>query len=118
VRERDATETVSADYFAEELRRELIARFGEDALYRGGLSARSTVDPGLQAIAERALHDGQVAYDQRHGWRGPIAQIDIGDDWRAALAEVTPPAGLRDWHLAVVLEAGAETARLGLDDGT
>ena len=35
---RGATETVTADYFAEEVRRELVARFGEDALYKGGLT--------------------------------------------------------------------------------
>lgn len=118
VRERDATETVTADYFAEELRRALVARFGEDALYKGGLSVRSTVDPRLQEIADRALRAGLQAYDRRHGWRGPIARIELGDDWVAALQAVPPPPGLHDWRLAVVLEAGAGEARIGFADGT
>ncbi len=117
VRERGATETVAADYFAEELRRQLAARFGEDALYKGGLSVRSTVDGELQAIADRALRDGLQAYDRRHGWRGPVATIDPGEGWPAALAAVQRPAGMRDWQLAVVLEAGAEEARIGLGEG-
>jgi len=45
---RGATETVTADYFAEEVRRELVARFGEDALYKGGLTVRTSLDPRLQ----------------------------------------------------------------------
>jgi penicillin-binding protein 1A len=117
VHERAATETASADYFAEELRRELVARFGEDALYKGGLSVRSTVDPRLQAIADQALRAGLMAYDRRHGWRGPIAQVDISADWQAALATVAPPPGLYGWTLAVVLDSGAEEARIGLSTG-
>jgi penicillin-binding protein 1A len=117
VQQRGGTETASADYFAEELRRELIGRFGEDALYKGGLSVRSTVDPQLQAIADEALRAGLAAYDRRHGWRGPLAQVDLGADWQAALAGVTPPPGLYDWSLAVVLAADAKEAHIGLAGG-
>jgi len=111
------TEAASADYFAEELRRELVSRFGEDALYKGGLSVRSTVDPELQAIADKTLRAGLVAYDRRHGWRGPVAQVELGADWQAALAGVTPPPGLYGWSLAVVLAADGKEARIGLADG-
>ncbi len=117
VRGRGDIETVSADYFAEELRRELVARFGEDALYKGGLSVRSTVDPVLQSIADRALRAGLVGYDRRHGWRGPLTQVEIGDDWQTALAGVAPPAGLYGWQLAVVLDADSKQAQIGLSGG-
>src|SRR5262249_21416080 len=70
-RSRDEAETVRADYFAEEVRRELVERFGEDGLYKAGLSVRTTLDPRLQEIANTALRDGLMAYDRRHGWRGP-----------------------------------------------
>ena len=53
MRGRAPTEVVSADYFVEEVRRELIARHGEEFLYQGGLSIRTTVSPTLQAIADR-----------------------------------------------------------------
>ncbi len=65
---------VTADYFAEEVRRELVARFGEDALYKGGLTVRTSLDPRLQAIADKVLHDGLVKYDRAHGFRGPDRQ--------------------------------------------
>src|SRR5690606_33231964 len=72
----------------------------------------------LQTIADQALRAGLVAYDRRHGWRGPIAQIELGADWQAALAAVPPPTGLYAWSLAVVLAADAKEAHVGLADGT
>ncbi len=104
-------------YFAEEARREVVSRLGADALYRGGLTVRTSMDPALQAIAERALRDGLCAYDRRHGWRGPLARVG-GADWLAQLARVEPPPGAGDWRTAAVLGFGADgSANLGMADG-
>src|SRR5262249_34709177 len=75
--QRAATAAVSADYFAEEVRREIASspdpKLGQQNLYAGGLYVRSTLDPKLQEIADRVLRAGLVRYDLRHGWRGPVA---------------------------------------------
>ena len=108
---------VEAPHFAEEVRRWLQARYGDDALYEGGLSVRTTVDPVLQAVADRALRGGLVAYDQRRGWRDPLTQVDPAGDWRQALGaeELSPvPA---PWHLAAVLTVDAAHAEIGFADG-
>ena len=84
---------VEAPYFAEEVRRWLQARYGDDTLYEGGLSVHTTVDPALQAMADRALRDGLVAYDARRGWRGPLARLDPAGDWQQALTARGPLAG-------------------------
>jgi penicillin-binding protein 1A len=115
--ERAPTETVRADYFAEEVRRELAERFGEDGLYGGGYVVRATVDPRLQALADVAMREGLVAYDRRHGWRGPVARIEPGEGWAERLGAVGPPPGLAPWVLAMVLEVGSD-ARIGFADGT
>ena len=117
MRRRAPTEMVSADYFVEEVRRELIARHGEDFLYQGGLSIRTTVSPTLQAIADQALRDGLIAYDRRHGWRGPETQLDLGPDWPALLGQLDRSDGLDRWQLALVLEVDAAAATIGLIDG-
>ena len=75
---REATDTVRADYFAEDVRRQIAESYGDKALYEGGLVVRSTLDPHLQEIATRELRNGLIAYDQRHGWRGPIATLEGG----------------------------------------
>ena len=48
----------AAEYFAEEVRRTLLTAYGEDKLYGGGLSVRTTLDPHLQQIARQALSTG------------------------------------------------------------
>lgn len=116
VKRRD-TEFVRADYFAEEVRRELSAKYGENDLYKGGLSVRTTLDPKLQEIADRALQDGLEAYDRRHGWRGPFATIDPAGDWLVQLSKVELPSDLPGWRLAAVRRVEDGGAEIGLDDG-
>jgi penicillin-binding protein 1A len=115
---RDAAEFVQGDYFAEEVRRELVSRYGEDQLYDGGLSVRTTLDPKYQAIADRVLKRGLIAYDRRHGWRGPITNIPPGQAWYGALSGTPPPKGKGAWRLAIVRTITAAAAHIGLDDGS
>jgi penicillin-binding protein 1A len=116
-RRREETEMVSAPYFAEEVRRELLQRYGEKGLYQAGLSVRTSLDPRLQAIADSSLRAGLVAYDRRHGWRGPVAHIDAPvQDWSQKLAAIASPPGAGDWRLAVVLATDGEGAAIGLAD--
>ncbi|MBV8120672.1 MAG: PBP1A family penicillin-binding protein [Alphaproteobacteria bacterium] len=118
-RRREADQ-VKAPYFAEQVRRELIARYGEKVLYSGGLSVRTSLDPRLQTAADKALRDGLIAYDHAHeGWRGGIARIDPKGDWVAHLAAVPVPAVANDvgWRLAVVLRTTPGDAAIGFVDG-
>ncbi len=118
VRKRDEQDMVTAEYFAEEVRRELVKLYGEQALYEGGLSVRSSMDPQLQTVATKALRDGLVAYDRRHGWRGPVGKMDSFDAWPKKLAAIAPPAGSEGWKLAVVLKDDlADGLDIGLVDG-
>ncbi|WP_136661075.1 penicillin-binding protein 1A [Nitratireductor sp. XY-223] len=104
----------ASDYFAEEVRRQIIARYGEDALYEGGLSVRTTLDPELQVKARRALQRGLIRYDTKQGYRGPVTNVSISGDWGIALAAVDPLRDLPEWQLAVVLDANNEKATVGL----
>ncbi len=113
------TEFVQAAYFTEEVRRDLMARFGEKGVYGGGLSVRTTVDPRLQRIADDALRSGLMGYDRRHGWRGPVNRIQVVAGWGDALGDLEKPAGmLANWKLAVVLVVERAAARIGFPDGT
>ena len=72
----NSTETeVDADYVAEMARSEMVRRFGEDA-YTDGYTVTLTVDGEKQQVATEALRNGLEAYDRRHGFRGPIGQIE------------------------------------------
>src|SRR4029078_7737578 len=82
------TRIFAAEYFAEEVRREIYERYGEKKLYEGGLSIRTTLDTKFQQHARKVLTEGLVRYDEFHGWRGAVAQIDIAGDWGPKLADV------------------------------
>ncbi|HEX5454815.1 MAG TPA: penicillin-binding protein 1A [Stellaceae bacterium] len=118
---RKEAEIVNAPYFAEEVRRELLARYGEKALYEGGLSVRTSLDPAMQAAADKALRKGLIEYDRkRGGWRGPVGHIDPGAGWTRRLAAEKLPPGADDagWRLAVVLRDDGGGAAIGLNDGS
>ena len=109
-----------APYFAEEVRRELLARYGDKVLYGAGLSVRTSLDERLQAASDKALRDGLIAYDRGHGgWRGAIARIDPKGDWMAHLAKVRVPGVAVDvgWRLAMVTRGDADGAAIGFSNG-
>ena len=106
---------IASGFFAEEVRRELGDRYGEKALYEGGLSVRATLDPKMQGIARKALVDGLIRYDESRGWRGASTNINLaGREWGLALAEAPALADVQPWRLAVVLETSGGSARIGL----
>jgi penicillin-binding protein 1A len=104
----------AAEFFAEEVRRQIFREYGENKLYGGGLSVRTTLDPRLQRMARNALMDGLAQFDRRKGWRGPVAKIDISRDWGKALIDIESPNDILPWRLGVVLNADAKKAVVGL----
>ena len=112
------SQTEDADYFVEEVRRQLYARYGEQPLYDGGLQVRATLDTTLQNYAVNALRQGLVRYDRRHGWRGAISNIDVAGNWKDTLAAVENQSGIETWRVAVVLAFDGNATQIGLGDGS
>ena len=110
-----------AEWFNEEVRRQLLQQFGQDTTTEGGLIVRTSLDPALQSVAERAVRDGLMAYDRKlGGWRGPVTHLDAagqalaGQNWTGPLGAVArPPGMLPGWRLAVVLSETDAEAKLG-----
>jgi len=115
------------EYFAEEVRKQIVDLYGVEALYDGGLSVRTSVDPRMQRAAGKALRRWLVEYDRRHGWRGPLATMTLspGEDWNAAFTEQVAEMvktraiseDLAPWRPALVLEVSDTQARIGFGDG-
>jgi penicillin-binding protein 1A len=111
---RSGTYLFAGEYFTEEVRREIINRYGENALYEGGLSVRTTLDPRLQLMARKSLQNGLIKFDTLRGYRGPFAQIDIvSAEWGEALAAVQGLNDVPEWRLAVVLESSDLGLKVG-----
>lgn len=111
---------LASEYFSEAVRRQLIERYGDKALYEGGLSVRTSLDPDLQVIARRVLQDGLLDFDERRGFHGVLASIETSPDWALSLGKAISDnkvAELRDvpeWTIAVVLAASASEVEIGL----
>ena len=74
-RARGEAEIVRADYFSEEVRRLLVAQFGEKTVLGGGLAVKTSLDSRMQDAATSALRRGLIAYDRHNrGWRGPVTR--------------------------------------------
>lgn len=104
----------AAESFAEEVRRELAQMYGKDALGKGGLSVRTTLDPKLQIYARQALARGLTAFDRKRGFRGPVKKVDVQGDWGLLIAKPQPSADMAPWRLAVVLDVNEQQAAVGL----
>ncbi|MXO74139.1 penicillin-binding protein [Altererythrobacter aerius] len=121
---RSTVPSVDAGYFLEEVRRELMGKFGETAkdgknsVYAGGLWVRTSLDPELQEAARDALRGGILRYSAGKGWTGPIATIDVSDDtWQSQLAASPLGISYRDWRVGVVTRRDGSRATIGFSDG-
>jgi penicillin-binding protein 1A len=108
-----------AEWFTEEVRRQLIAKFGQETTTQGGLVVLTSLDPKLQIAAEKSLRNGLMAYDRKlGGWRGPVTRLnlppaDFETKWPSALNELPrPPGMLPSWKLAVVAHVGDSEAKV------
>jgi penicillin-binding protein 1A len=111
-------------YFMEEVRRQLIKKFGEDAkagpnsVYAGGLWVRSSMVPVMQDAAAEALREGLAKFDGGRGWRDTELSVDVNGDWRLQLSLAALGTGFPDWQKAVVLSKSDGVARIGFSDGS
>ena len=111
-------QAVDSDYFVEEVRRMLFAKYGQQALYDAGMQVRATLNSQLQNYAVNALRAGLVRYDRRHGWRGATSTIAINGNWKNALTAIGNQSGIDTWKSAVVLGYGpSDSVNIGLENG-
>ncbi|MCP4988180.1 MAG: penicillin-binding protein 1A, partial [Colwellia sp.] len=62
---------LDAPYIAEMAHKEILQRYGKEKAYTEGYKVFTTVTKKLQTAAQQALVNNLLAYDQRHGYRGP-----------------------------------------------
>ena len=112
---------IQALYVAEMVRQELFKRFGEQA-YEAGYSVITTIDSRLQSAASHSISQGLLAYDQRHGYRGPEAKVAVWDEQEDAIAYaksvLAPFSDVNELMPAVVTQSHAREAQALLKDGT
>ncbi len=116
-------------YFVEEVRRQLLEKFGENAkdgpysVYSGGLWVRTSLDTRLQDLAQRALRDGLMRFDRGRGWNGPIRHVDMPTDdngvvnWLQPLLNTNIGLDYQDWVAAIVIARDGGDWSIGFANG-
>lgn len=109
---------LDAPYLAEMVRAQMLERYGKEA-YSFGYNVYTTVDSRLQQAANQSLHHNLLAYEHRHGYRGPEKHIELGEEagskeWRLALEGLGSIGGLQP---AVVVGLAEKEAVFALQDG-
>jgi len=116
--------SADAGYFLEEVRRELIEKFGETAdsgensVYAGGLWVRTSLDVELQDASREALREGLLRYHGRRGWGGAIATVNAEQgNLIGQLRSSYLSINYKDWRVAVVMQRSGSSATIGFADG-
>ncbi|GAA0279877.1 penicillin-binding protein 1A [Alteraurantiacibacter aestuarii] len=124
VQGRRESRSADAGYFLEEVRRELIALYGEDSedgpnsVYAGGLWIRTSLDTELQTAAQNALRAGLMRFQNGQGWSGPIATINPDNgDLTAQLASSYISINYQNWRVGVVTQRSGAAATVGFTNG-
>ncbi|MGX6960334.1 MAG: penicillin-binding protein 1A [Rickettsia endosymbiont of Pentastiridius leporinus] len=117
LQKRDPNEIVKADYYAEQVREEVIKMLGsKEEFYTAGLTIITSLDAKMQKFAEESLRKGLREFDRKRGFRKPIATISI-DNWQEELKNLPNPLSLLEYKLAVVLDVMDTQGEIGLQDG-
>lgn len=114
-----------APHFMEYVRQQLMAKYGETMVYKGGLEIFTTLNLEMQKAAERAIRDGLRQLDKRQGWRGPLRTQELSKLVDAPIQQ--PDDELKDRDIVegvvtkvgkdhVLVLAGGTIGRLSFDD--
>ncbi len=89
-------------YYVEDVRKDVIDKYGYDKVYKQGFNIKTPLDLELQKIASQSLRNGLQEFDKRKGWRGPISNIKKNKNWKKNLKDLNLEKSL-GWELAVVI---------------
>lgn len=109
---------VSAPYVAEMIRQSLYDNFGPDA-YTKGYKVYTTIEGRLQNAADEVVEKSLIAYDHRHGYRGPVANIGKKDSQSSATRQkyLAQYPELNTLLPAVITQVGEKEATAALKNG-
>jgi penicillin-binding protein 1A len=101
-------------YLVEYVRQYLMQKYGEKAVYEGGLTAEVPATRELSLTAHKSLQDGLRAVDKRNGFRGPIQHLSSDAEMEKFLRELRLEMVDRKLHFQVLQPDGTLDAFEGL----
>ena len=90
-----------ARYYVEDIRKNVIDKFGYEKVYNQGFNIKTPINLSLQKIATQSLRNGLISYDKRKGWRGSLINKKISNNWMKGLEKYKLEKSV-NWELAIV----------------
>ncbi len=104
-----------ARYYVEDIRKNILEKFGFDKVYKNGLNIKSPLNLKLQSNATEVLRKGLMNYDKRKGWRGPLANKNYNEQWNKDLDNYKIEKSL-NWKLAIVKKTNPVSIEIETED--
>ncbi len=92
-------------YYVEDIRKDVIKKFGFEKVYKDGLNIKTPLNLELQSSSTLALRKGLLNYDKRKGWRGPLLNKKYNKQWKENLDKFLLEKSI-NWDLAIVKNVG------------
>jgi len=88
-------------YYVEDVRKNVVGKFGFDKVYKQGFNIKTPLDLHLQNMATKALRYGLLEYDKRRGWRGPLLNKKLNSKWSSGLENYNLEKSI-GWDIGIV----------------
>ncbi len=111
------TDIVKAGHVAELVRQIVSDIVGENEFYTEGYTVITTIDSKSQKHLTDSFVQGIRQFDQKKGFRKPIAKIST-NDWHQNLLKIQDQINMREYKLAVVISITDHNATIGLKDSS
>ncbi len=104
-----------ARYYVEDIRKDVIKKFGFERVYKNGLNIKTPLNLKIQSASTYALRQGLISYDRRKGWRGPLSKKKYKNNWSEGLEKFKLENSI-DWKLAIVVNTNNEKIKIETQD--
>ena len=88
-------------YYVEDIRKDVVKKFGFEKVYKDGLNIKTPLNLELQSSSTLALRKGLLNYDKRKGWRGPLLNKKYNRKWTDNLDKFVLEKSI-NWDIAIV----------------
>jgi penicillin-binding protein 1A len=100
-----------ARYYVEDIRKEVVNKFGFNKVYKQGFNIKTPLNLKLQSVASNSLRLGLTNYDKRKGWRGALTNKKYNKNWSNDLKKFELEKSI-GWDLAIVKKINKFSAEI------
>ncbi len=106
-----------SQYYIEDVRKNIVDKLTYEKVYKQGFNINTPINLKLQKIATDSLRDGLIEYDKRKGWRGPLANKNLNNNWSQNLEKYKLENSI-NWKIAIIKKLNKFSAEIQTSDGT